>query len=352
MNPSAKLAIQYAGANVQLFSIGIQLFMWSCGLVSFLETPRLQRKGPHSILYPVVSFTILSLSLMIGVSVSYARYLTLYHADPGDPQVTKAAMDQYGGHETPQYGVSRIASTFIAFVGDGLLMYRCYFFWSDRKWIVILPALTYVASVVMGFLQMLWVEAFSGWRVEFSVAWIILNASFNVLITALISFRLLLASYRNSQLLPSYSGKVYIGIVVILVEAAMPLSVNGIALAYFMNQSRGSGEANLHEGIYKILYFFFLAISPQMIIFRVTTGRGFLRDGSTPRTPRAPGAAETMPPSTALNFARSEEDSYTRGTVGSADGNEKFKDGGVHATVHSAVDSRGTDWRRSGDGEV
>jgi hypothetical protein len=59
-----------------------------------------------------------------------------------------------------------------------------------------------------------------------------------------------------------------------------------------------------------------------------------------------------MPPSTALNFARSEEDSYTRGTVGSVDGNEKFKDGGVHATVHSAVDSRGTDWRRSGDGEV
>jgi hypothetical protein len=131
----------------------------------------------------------------------------------------------------------------------------------------------------MGFLQMLWVEAFSGWRVEFSVAWIILNASLNVLITALISFRLLLASYRNSQLLPSYSSKVYIGIVVILVEAAMPLSVNGIAVAYFMNQSRASGEANLHEGIYKILYFFFLVRPPISLPFvslpRLTTTHAY-----------------------------------------------------------------------------
>lgn len=89
-----------------------------------------------------------------------------------------------------------------------------------------------------------------------------------------------------------------------------------------------------------------------MIIFRVTTGRGFLKDGSTLRTPRVTGATETKPMSTALDFARSEQDSYTRGTMGSADGNEKFKDGGVHATVHSAVSSRGTDTRRGGDGNV
>ena len=110
----------------------------------------------------------------------------------------------------------------------------------------------------MGFLQMLWIEAFPGWRIEFSVSWIILNASLNVLITALISFRLLLASYRNSQLLPSFSSKVYISIVAILVEAALPLSVTGIILACFINQSRGSGAARPHQGIFKILYFFFL----------------------------------------------------------------------------------------------
>ncbi|TEB23827.1 hypothetical protein FA13DRAFT_1397729 [Coprinellus micaceus] len=333
-NQSAKLAIQYAESNVELVSIGLQLFMCFYGLLVYLETPR-----------------ILSLSLMTVVPDNYARYLSLYNANPSDPQVTKAAMDRYGGNKTPQYGLSRIASTFVAFVGDGLLLYRCYFFWSDRKWIVILPALTYVASVVMGFLQMLWIEAFPGWRIDFSVAWIILNASLNVLITALISFRLLVASYRNSQLLPSFSSKVYISIVAILVEAALPLSVTGIILACFINQARGSGAARPHQGIFKILYFFFLAISPQMIIFRVITGRGFLKNGSTLPTPRATGATETKPMSTALDFARSEEDSYTRGTIGSTDGNEKFKDG-VNATVHSAVSSRGTGGRRGRDGNV
>ena len=89
-----------------------------------------------------------------------------------------------------------------------------------------------------------------------------------------------------------------------------------------------------------------------MIIFRVTTGRGFLKDGSTLRTPRPSGATTTKPMSTALDFARSEEeDSYTRGTVGSTDGGEKFKDGRARATVHSAVSSRGTDAdRRRGGG--
>lgn len=92
------------------------------GLLVYLETPRSQRKGRLSILYIIVSFTILTLSLMTVVPDNYARYLSLYNANPSDPQVTKAAMDRYGGNETPQYGLSRIASTFIAFVGDGLLV--------------------------------------------------------------------------------------------------------------------------------------------------------------------------------------------------------------------------------------
>ncbi|KAJ3495654.1 hypothetical protein NMY22_g19911 [Coprinellus aureogranulatus] len=61
-----------------------------------------------------------------------------------------------------------------------------------------------------------------------------------------------------------------------------------------------------------------------MIIFRVMTGRGFLKDGSSIQTPRMTGATETKPMSTALDFARSEVDSDTRGTAHSADMNEKY----------------------------
>ncbi|KAF6758970.1 hypothetical protein DFP72DRAFT_887128 [Ephemerocybe angulata] len=294
------------------------------GLIVFLETPRSLRKGRT--LYILVSFTILGLSIMSTVSDNYSRYLTLYNALPGDAVRTKAAMDRFGAQGSPEYVVARVTSTFVAFIGDGLLLYRCFFFWGDRKWVVILPALVYAASVgpsvipiflseshivsVMGFLQMLWVGVYPGWRIDFSVAWIALNASLNVLITALISFRLLVASYRNSQLLPSFSSKVYLSVVAILVEAALPLSVCGIALASFITQTRGAGAAKPHQGFFRIMYFFFLAISPQMIIFRVTTGRGLSRHGGV-RNHGAGGEGmaattnQTHPVSTALDFSNS-----------------------------------------------
>ncbi|KAJ2926355.1 hypothetical protein H1R20_g10727, partial [Candolleomyces eurysporus] len=125
----------------------------------------------------------------------------------------------------------------------------------------------------------------------------------------MISFRLLLAARRNSQLLPSFSSKVYISVVAILVEAALPLSITGIILACFMNQSRGAGATRPHQGIFRILYFFFLSISPQMIIFRVTSGRALAKDlrarNRRDEYPHEDGGSAVQAMSTALDFARS-----------------------------------------------
>ncbi|KAH6895053.1 hypothetical protein BKA70DRAFT_1531969 [Coprinopsis sp. MPI-PUGE-AT-0042] len=290
-----RLQISYAESNVQLVSIGLQLFMCLYGLIIFLESPREVRKG--RVPYIFVSFLILSLSIVWAVTGSYSGYHTLFNTVPGDQMRTKEAMQRFG-RGTAAYGVGRIVSTFIAFVGDGLLLCRCYFFWADKKWVVILPALTYGASVAMGFLQMLWVEVYPGWKIDFSVAWISLTAALNALITATISFRLLVAYYKNKEYLPSTSSKVYLSVVAIIVEAALPLAMTGIILACFINQSSGSGASKPHQGIFRILYFFFLAISPQVIIFRVTTGRAVGRNlGGNPTTmsisapiKRTPGA--------------------------------------------------------------
>ncbi|TFK28300.1 hypothetical protein FA15DRAFT_665516 [Coprinopsis marcescibilis] len=294
-NPIARITIAYAESNVQLISIGLQLFMCMYGFVVFLETPHSNRKG--RIMYILASFSILALTVISTVANNVTNYNTLLNAVPGDPMGTRAAMNRFG-QGTIAYAVARISSTFIAFVGDGLLLYRCYFFWYDRKWVVVLPALVYVASVVMGVLQMLWEDIFSAWVIDFSVAWISLNASLNALITATISFRLVMAYYKNRQYLPAKASKVYLSVVAILVEAALPLSVAGIVLAVFMNQSRGSGATGVHQGFFRILYFFLLAISPQMIIFRVTTGRAAGRDirGTSGNTTRI---------STGLDFAHS-----------------------------------------------
>ena len=90
------------------------------GLTLFLETPASQRRG--RVLYVVVSFIILTLNIMTTAPNNYTNYQNLYNAVPGSPERTRVAMDTYGGRGTPEYVVARISSTFIAFVGDGLLV--------------------------------------------------------------------------------------------------------------------------------------------------------------------------------------------------------------------------------------
>jgi hypothetical protein len=89
------------------------------GLIVFLESPRNARKG--RVAYILVSFTILALSIIWVVTGSYSGYQTLLNTVPGDRQRSQAAMQMFG-RGTAAYGVGRIASTFIAFVGDGLLV--------------------------------------------------------------------------------------------------------------------------------------------------------------------------------------------------------------------------------------
>ncbi|TFK28301.1 hypothetical protein FA15DRAFT_665520 [Coprinopsis marcescibilis] len=295
-NPAARLAIGYAESNVQLVSIGLQLFMCIYGLVVYLESSRAAKKG--RILYVAVSFTILGLSVMTTVCNNYSNYNSLLNTVPGDLARTRIALNQFG-QGTPSYGIARIASTFIAFVGDGLLLYRCYFFWSDKRWVVVLPALVYLASVVMGILQMLWQDIFSGWVIDFSVSWVALNATLNALITGMISYSLLRAYFKHRDHLPPNASRVYLSVVAILVEAALPLSLAGIVLAALMNQSRGAGATGVHQGFFRILYFFLLAISPQMIIFRITTGR------SAGRKPNRGSSDKTTHVSTAMDFVHS-----------------------------------------------
>lgn len=330
-----RLQISYAENNVQLISIGLQIFMCIYGLIIFLESPRNVRRG--RVAYILVSFTILALSIMWVVTGSYSGYQTLLNTVPGDPQRSQAAMRKFG-RGTVSYGVGRIASTFIAFVGDGFLLYRCYFFWSDKKWVVILPALIYVASVVMGFLQMLWIDVYPGWSIDYSVAWISLTAALNALITATISFRLLVTYYKNKEFLPSTSSKLYLGVVAILVEAALPLAVLGIVLAAFINESRGAGASKPHQGIFRILYFFFLAISPQMIIFRVATGRAVGKDSKG-----NPTTAPNM--STGLEFNPTSSPRDTS-TLGQSNGDRKKQS---LRSKSQGLSSRGTVMREPSD---
>ncbi|KAJ2936318.1 hypothetical protein H1R20_g779, partial [Candolleomyces eurysporus] len=126
--------------------------------------------------------------------------------------------------------VSLAVTGCVILIADALLIYRLYMIYIEHWWVTILPALTSVAAVVLFF-----VGNYVQGGAASGPASTALTVTTTVIITSLISFRLLRARRSLSKLLPSADMHLYTGVVAILIESALPLSVFGI-LAAVMQQ--------------------------------------------------------------------------------------------------------------------
>ncbi|KAJ2936323.1 hypothetical protein H1R20_g778, partial [Candolleomyces eurysporus] len=166
----------------------------------------------------------------------------------------------------------------VILIADALLIYRCYMIYIEHWWVVILPALTSVGSVVLFFVGN-YVQGSHG--AASGPAATALTVTTNVIITTLISVRLLRARRTFSKLLPSADMHLYTGIVAILIESALPLTLFGILAAVMQQLGDSAVGASVGflvcEPLFSGLFYSFCALSPHMIIFRVTTGRSFTK---------------------------------------------------------------------------
>ncbi|KAJ7119456.1 hypothetical protein C8R44DRAFT_624334 [Mycena epipterygia] len=164
------------------------------------------------------------------------------------------------------------------FLGDGLLMYRCYIIWNSRWTILIFPFIIYLGSIAMAMVTLFQSalpgsDFFCGQTVNFGVPWAALSVSLNVTITAMITFQILRARSAIKELRESADSlKVYISIAAILIESSLPFSILGIIFAITYGRNLDVGPAFLFT------WATFAALSPQFIIFRIAAGRAWTRD--------------------------------------------------------------------------
>ncbi|TFK23461.1 hypothetical protein FA15DRAFT_620778 [Coprinopsis marcescibilis] len=249
------------------------------GLSRFLETSRetRRRRLPY-IVASLVIFILFTLAATIKVS---QEYKTLLQVSNGLDWFTFKEKDR---QRVPIEYVGMACNSLVFLIGDGLLLYRCYILMTGRRWLVAIPGLSYlgmigtlICEVVTKFISPSSVEATSS---GFTVVT-------NVSITASITYRLLKAQKQLKEALPSDSMRVYHGVAQILVESAVPLTLSGLGHstvsltvlfarppAVFLTLEE-TGRLITASGIFATLYYAFMAISPQMIIFRVTTGRSW-----------------------------------------------------------------------------
>ncbi|TFK51057.1 hypothetical protein OE88DRAFT_1808561 [Heliocybe sulcata] len=163
------------------------------------------------------------------------------------------------------------------FMADGLLLYRCYIVWGSNRWIIAFPALLYLVSTVTAVIAVVesalpgssfFVKSSTNW----GIPWISLTTAFNVMVTTLITTRILRARNLARTVMPHEMAETYTNIVAILIESSLPFTIIGVAFTVTLGKGLPS------EAALAVIYGFFPGLAPQMIILRVAMGRAWTKE--------------------------------------------------------------------------
>ncbi|KAF7328676.1 hypothetical protein MSAN_02469200 [Mycena sanguinolenta] len=157
---------------------------------------------------------------------------------------------------------------------DGLLLYRFWTIYSRNYYIVVIPALAFLTSLIMSaiLIAVLCRPGNTFWTalsVKLAIPYWAISISMTVILTALIAGRLLFMRYRFKKLVGASSSMPYLTVTAMLVESAAIYSINGIIflVAYGLNDPT--------QNLWLTLLGQTQSIAPLLIILRVARGQAF-----------------------------------------------------------------------------
>ncbi|EAU87086.1 hypothetical protein CC1G_05775 [Coprinopsis cinerea okayama7 len=270
----------FYGITVQdIFVQGILFFMCVHGVSVFLETPKHQREGR----LPYILLSIyLVISSLLHCSLNVFRiFYGLYLPASGEEFVMQWDDDPWMWATI----LAGILWTLYILVADGLLLWRTYIIWTHKRWVLVLPVLTFIAVIPFGALTTREYLVTTETR-TMTTTFTLLNVANNILCTGLITYRLVRARMEFSQSIPGRKLGVYSGVVAILIESALPLSLFGLISGVVMVSTpapttlEGANRIIKLDTVLRSIYESAAQLAPQMIIFRVTTGRSWMKPPS------------------------------------------------------------------------
>ncbi|TFK19672.1 hypothetical protein FA15DRAFT_708773 [Coprinopsis marcescibilis] len=279
--------VTYATNVITVSIVGIQFFMNCYALIVFFETTSERRQGRA--LYLISGWLIFAFYTMGACSDMSRMFKILLEAVNGLDYMqiyssTALWMDSLS--------VSSVCLVFI--IGDGLLLYRCSLLLAGGWcWVLALPLLMYLSVIALSIVNVVMLfpysESMEDTLSNVTLSCDILAFTTNLFITSVLCYQLWSSHRKLARSMPS-AGKrlvVYQTAIRILVESALPLAIAGIlkaAISYVPivagNISRYSGDPKALEVAYacsELLYYGLQALAPQLIIFRVTTGRSWTK---------------------------------------------------------------------------
>ncbi|THU91641.1 hypothetical protein K435DRAFT_727002 [Dendrothele bispora CBS 962.96] len=260
----------YIGGQITaiLFGIHLVIYFLSCRLLLH------ERRASRSKFYLIYGTVLLALWIIaLSCNAIFGQYVWIDFRDPDGP----AAF--LGENISAWYNtLGTTAGVAMNFMADAMLLYRCRMIWG--RWgllVVTFPAIMYLGALSMAILLIFesaqpGANFFKGHAVDFGVPYVSLTISMNIIVTALICIRLLALRKQVMDLLGPEHTKMYTSVVSMMVESALPFTTLGIA--YVISYAKHSPTSIAFVQVWGD----FAALSPQLIILRISLGKGWTRD--------------------------------------------------------------------------
>lgn len=264
----------YAGLSLSLTAYGFASLL-------FLKTGYLllyQRKDQHYhnrkttiglLVYLCIAFSLLT-TTTICHAVIKTRALIDYRDFPGGPSAYLRTT-----YFSPPGAVALITGIFVNYATQGLMLYRCYVIFRDRVGFITIPLALFFSTKALGLalitkisqpMNTIWTS------VHISLPYFILTCASSVIVTILITTRLLLHRRKIDVLYSKSYGKSHLGAGAILIESCALNAVFG--LASVITYATRSPVSRLFVSSWAQIQF----IASCLVIYRLAKKRAWTRE--------------------------------------------------------------------------
>ncbi|KIJ65818.1 hypothetical protein HYDPIDRAFT_151450 [Hydnomerulius pinastri MD-312] len=268
----------YVGNAFNFILYGVELVLYFNTMQILLKNRGSARQKSDRFMIIFSSAVLFLITIYVATESILGQEMWIVNADyPGGSAAYLAA------YASAWYQTMGTASGIILqLMSDGLLIYRCLVVWNDRR-ILIFPCFLWIAALGLGITQ-LYVDGapngnfFVGLAAQIGVAYTATSVGLNIVLTMLICGRIIHHGRQTRTFMGAAAAEMYFGIVSIIIESAIPYSLTGIAfvVAYALNSDMTI--------FFLSLYVMFTALSPQMLMLRVASGRAWSRETGTQTT--------------------------------------------------------------------
>ncbi|KAI0631439.1 hypothetical protein C8Q77DRAFT_1015648, partial [Trametes polyzona] len=269
----------YVGNTFNAILYGAELMLYFASTSIILGNKDARNARSFRLFLYLSTGLLLMITIYVAVQAIFGQEMWIVHADyPG------GSAAYLSDHSAIWYQtLGSVASIVLNLLSDGLLLYRCYIVWEDWRPLV-LPLILYLGTAALGVMTCVFTglpdsNFFVGRAAQVALAYSSVVIGLNATLSLLICGRLLWHAREVERTLGRRVARKYTGAVALVVEAALPYTMFGIAYVATL------GAESPTSILFLSIYVMFTCLSPQMLILRIVMGRGFTKSNATITVP-------------------------------------------------------------------